>query len=176
VLGRQTRRGDDAGTGVDGGFAHHRYDGQGNAYLVTSYNAPRRERRDRSAGVQRPGQLITEYQAQAGTVKRHTRSPVRVHRDGRGVNNSGSRASRTRRIRVDVQLLHRLNNTISRLSSLSDTTGRWRATSSWAGYGGGTRPPQTNVNQTLISQTGGTARPATSTWPGRVRRVVDDLW
>ncbi|QJW98452.1 RHS repeat-associated core domain-containing protein [Frigoriglobus tundricola] len=186
VLGRQVS---DAvttlGSGVDGGvrLITTAYDGQGNAYLVTSDNAT-------SGGsvvnqVERVynglGQLITEYQAQSGTVNTSSTPSVQY---AYAEMPSGADQSRLTSITypdgyvLTYNYSTGLNSTISRLSSLSDTTGTLEA---YKYLGLDTvverDHPQTNVNQTLISQTGGTGD-AGDKYVGldRFGRVVDDLW
>jgi len=184
VLGRQVS---DAvttlGSGVDGTvrLITTAYDGQGNAYLVTSYSAT-------SGGtvvnqVQRVynglGQLTADYQSASGAVNTSSTPVVQyayTEMSG-GVNNSRP----TSVTYPDGYVLtynygSGINNTISRLSSLSDSTGTLE---SYKFLGLGTvverDHPQTNVNQTYI--TGGTGD-AGDKYVGldRFGRVVDAQW
>jgi len=184
VLGRQVS---DAvttlGSGVDGTvrLITTAYDGQGHAYLVTSYSAT-------SGGtvvnqVQRLynglGQLTADYQSASGAVNTSSTPVVQYAytETAGGVNNSRlTSITYPDGYVLTYNYSSGLNNTISRLSSLSDTTGTLE---SYKYLGLDTvverDHPQINVNQTFI--TGGTGD-AGDKYVGldRFGRVVDDQW
>jgi len=184
VLGRQVSDAVTAlGSGVDGTvrLITTAYDGQGNAYLVTSYSAT-------SGGtivnqVQRLynglGQLTADYQSASGAVNTSTTPKVQyayTEMSG-GVNNSRlTSITYPDGYVLTYNYASGINNTISRLSSLSDTTGTLEG---YKFLGVSTvverDHPQTNVNQTLI--TGGTGA-AGDKYVGldAFGRVVDDQW
>jgi len=173
------------GTGVDGSVRRidTAYDSQGNAYLITSYNAT-------SGGsivnqVERVynglGQLTAEYQSHSGAVNTSTTPSVQYSYSEMSGGEDNSRLTSITYpdgYVVSFNYSSGLNDTISRLSSLSDSTGTLE---SYKYLGLDTvverDHPQTNVNQTLISQTGGTGD-AGDQYVGldRFGRVVDDLW
>jgi len=184
VLGRQVS---DAvttlGSGVDGSvrLITTAYDGLGHAYLVTSYSAV-------SGGtvvnqVQRVynglGQLLADYQSASGAVNTST-TPVVQYAYAEmagGVNNSRlTSITYPDGYVLTYNYSSGINNTISRLSSLSDTMGALEAYK-YLGLSGVVERdhPQTNVNQTLI--TGGTGA-AGDKYVGldAFGRVVDDQW
>jgi len=157
------------------------YDSQGNAYLITSYNAV-------SGGsivnqIERTfnglGQLTAEYQSHSGAVNTSTSPSVQYAYSemSGGVDNSRlTSITYPDGYVLTFNYSTGLNNTISRLSSLSDSTGTLE---SYKYLGLDTvverDHPLTNVNQTLI--TGGTGD-AGDQYVGldRFGSVVDDLW
>jgi len=171
------------GTGVDGSVRRidTAYDSQGNAYLITSYNAV-------SGGsivnqIERTfnglGQLTAEYQSHSGAVNTSTSPSVQYAYSemSGGVDNSRlTSITYPDGYVLTFNYSTGLNNTISRLSSLSDSTGTLE---SYKYLGLDTvverDHPLTNVNQTLI--TGGTGD-AGDQYVGldRFGSVVDDLW
>jgi len=171
------------GSGVDGTvrLITTAYDGLGNAYLVTSYSAT-------SGGtivnqVQRTynglGQLTADYQSASGAVNTSTTPKVQYAYTemAGGVNNSRlTSITYPDGYVLTYNYASGINNTISRLSSLSDSMGTLEA---YKFLGLDTvverDHPQTNVNQTLI--TGGTGD-AGDQYVGldRFGRVVDDKW
>ena len=195
VLGRPTA---DAvttlGTGVDGSVRRiaTAYDGQGNPYLVTSYNAA-------SGGtvvnqVQRAynglGQLTTEYQAVGGAVNTSTTPKVQyAYTELSAGNNSrpttltypntGLTAGQSETLTYTYAT--GLDNTISRLSSITDGTGTLEA---YTYLGAGTvvqrAHPQPGVNLTYIQQTGDTHANTDGgdkyTGLDRFGRVIDQNW
>ncbi|MDB5313782.1 MAG: hypothetical protein JWO38_7984 [Gemmataceae bacterium] len=186
VLGRVTS---DAvttlGTGVDGAVRRitTAYDGQGNAYLITSYNAA-------SGGsivnqVQRTynglGQLTAEYQAVGGAVNTSTTPVVQYAYTEMA---SGANHSRLTSMTypdgyvVTYTYASGLDTSISRLTSLTDTTGTLE---SYKYLGLGTvverDHPGSGVNLTYISPTSSTGD-AGDVYVGldRFGRVVDQNW
>jgi RHS repeat-associated protein len=186
VLGRQTS---DAVTTLASGFDNSvlriqtAYDALSNPYLVTSYNAA-------SGGsvvnqVQQVydglDQLITEYQSPSGAVNTNTTPKVQYAYNelAGGANNSRlvSMTYPNGRI-LNFNYNTGLDNTISRLSSISDTSATLE---SYKYLGLDTvverDHPQTNVNLTYISQTGGTGDAGDQyTGLDRFGRVVDQNW
>jgi RHS repeat-associated protein len=187
VLGRITS---DAvttlGSGVDGAVRRIEtaYDGQGNPYLITSYNAS-------SGGsivnqVQRAfnglGQMITEWQAHAGAVNTGTSPKVQYAYSEMA---SGANHSRLTSITYPsgYVLTHNyasgLNIDISRLSSLSDTSG---TVESYDHLGLSTvvrrGHSQPGVDLTYIKQSGESNGDAGDQYTGldRFGRVVDQRW
>jgi RHS repeat-associated protein len=173
------------GSGVDGGVRRIQtaYDGLGNPYLVTSYDSA-------SGGnivnqVERVynglDQLTAEYQAQSGAVNTSTTPAVRY---GYSEMAGGANNSRLTSMTypdgyvVTYNYSSGLNSTISRLSSLSDSSGTLE---SYKYLGLDTvverDHPQTNVNLTYISLTG-TTGDAGDQYVGldRFGRVVAQLW
>jgi RHS repeat-associated protein len=171
------------GTVVDGSVRRidTAYDGQGNPYLITSYNAV-------SGGsivnqVQQVynglDQMTAEYQSHSGAVNTSTTPSVQyayTEMSG-GVDNSRlTSITYPDGYVLTYNYSSGLNSTISRLSSLSDSSGTLE---SYKFLGLDTvverDHPQTNVNQTYI--TGGTGD-AGDQYAGldRFGRVVDDLW
>ncbi|MDB5313221.1 MAG: hypothetical protein JWO38_7423, partial [Gemmataceae bacterium] len=186
VLGRVTS---DAvttlGTGVDGSVRRitTAYDGQGNPYLVTSYNAA-------SGGsivnqVQRAfngfGQLTAEYQAVGGAVNTSTTPVVQYAYTEMA---SGANHSRLTSVTypdgyvVNYTYGSGLDTSISRLTSLTDSTGTLE---SYKYLGLGTvverDHPGSGVNLTYISPTSSTGD-AGDVYVGldRFGRVVDQNW
>jgi RHS repeat-associated protein len=170
------------GTGVDGSVRRIEtaYDGQGNPYLITSYSAA-------SGGsivnqVQRAynglGQMTAEWQAHSGAVNTSTSPEVQY---AFAEMPSGADQSRlTSMTYPDGYVLtynysSGLNDSISRLSSLSDTSGTLE---SYSYMGLGTvvvrSHPQPAVDQTYV----GTPGDAGDQYAGldRFGRVVDQLW
>ena len=186
VLGRPTA---DAvttlGTGVDGGVRRIEtaYDGQGNPYLVTSYNAA-------SGGsvvnqVQRAydglAQLTTEYQATTGTVNTSTSPKVQyVYVDLAGGANNSRPTGMTYPSGYALSYTYGtgLDTTVSRPTAIADTGNTLEA---YTYLGAGTvvqrAHSQPGVNLTYISQTGGTGDGGDK-YVGldRFGRVVDQNW
>jgi RHS repeat-associated protein len=186
VLGRQTS---DAITTLASGFDNSvlrlqkAYDALGNAYLLTSYNAA-------SGGsivnqVQQVynglDQLIQEYQSHSGVVNTSSTPSVQY-----AYNELAGRANNSRLMSMTYPNGRVLNfnyntgvdNTISRLSSISDSSATLE---SYKYLGLSTvverDHPQTNVNLTYISQTGGTGDAGDQyTGLDRFGRVVDQNW
>ncbi len=118
------------GTNVDGSVRRieYAYDGQGNAYLITSYDAA-------SSGnlvnqIQREynglGQLITEYQEHGGTV--NTSTSPKVQYTYSEMSGGANHSRMTGMVYPDGMTLSYnyasgLDDAISRLSSISDTSG-----------------------------------------------------
>ncbi|WP_161968070.1 RHS repeat domain-containing protein [Fimbriiglobus ruber] len=166
VLGRVTS---DAvttlGSGVDGSVRRiaTAYDTQGNAYLTTSYNAASggsvvNQVEDVYNGLD---QLTGEYQAVGGV--NNSRMTSTTYPDGYVVTDNYASG---------------LDNTISRLTSLSDTTGTLE---SYKYLGLDTvverDHPESGVNLTDISQTGSTGDAGDQyTGLDRFGRVVDQNW
>jgi RHS repeat-associated protein len=187
VLGRVTS---DAvttlGTGVDGTVRRidTSYDGAGNAYLVTSYDAA-------TAGnvvnqVQRAfnglGQLTQEWQATSGSVNTSTTPSVQYACAfaPSGSNNTDRLTSITYpngRV-ITYSYASGVDDAIGRLSSISDG-GTTLETYSYLGLGTVVRRahPQTGVDLTYISTTGSTGD-AGDQYVGldRFGRVVDQNW
>ena len=186
ALGRETA---DAvttlGAGVDGSVRSidTAYDDQGNAYLVTSYNAASggsivNQVEDLYNGLD---QLTAEYQSHNGAVNLSTTPVVQyAYTDmAGGVNNSRLTSMTYPNGRVlDYNYNNGLDNSISRLSSLSDSSG---ILESYLYLGLDTvverDHPQTGVNQTFISQNGSTGDGGDQ-YVGldRFGRVVSDNW
>jgi RHS repeat-associated protein len=186
VLGRLTS---DAvttlGAGVDGSIRRieYGYDGQGNLSLITSYNAA-------SGGtvvnqVERIfnglGQLIGEYQSHSGAVVQGSTPEVQY-----AYNEMSNGENNSRLVSMTYPSGYTLNNnynsglddSISRLSSISDSSG---ILESYKYLGLDTvverDHPQINVNETYISQNGQTGD-AGDQYVGldRFGRVVDQNW
>jgi RHS repeat-associated protein len=172
------------GSGVDGGVrrVEYAYDGQGNAYLVTSYNAA-------SSGsivnqVQRAfnglGQLITEWQEHGGAVNTSTSPKVQY-----AYSEMASGANHSRLTSVTYPsgyvLTHNyasgLNSDISRLSSLSDSTGTLESYE-YLGYGTVVKRghSQPGVDLTYIAASGTGDAGDQYTGLDRFGRVVDQKW
>ena len=170
------------GTGVDGSVRRieYAYDGQGNQYLITTYDAA-------SGGsivnqVQREfnglGQMTAEYQEHGGAVNTSTSPKVQYTYDEMP---SGANESRLTSITypdgyvLTYNYSSGLNSTISRLSSLSDSSGTLE---SYSYMGLGTvvvrSHPQINVDLTYV----GTPGDAGDEYAGldRFGRVVEQLW
>jgi RHS repeat-associated protein len=186
VLGRQTS---DAVTTLASGFDNSvlriqtAYDPLSNPYLVTSYNAA-------SGGsivnqVQQVynglDQLITEYQSHSGAVNTSTTPNVQY-----SYNELAGSANNSRLLTITYPNGRVLNfnynsgvdTTISRLSSISDSSATLE---SYKYFGLATvverDHPQTNVNLTYISQTGGTGDAGDQyTGLDRFGRVVEINW
>jgi RHS repeat-associated protein len=186
VVGRQTT---DAvttlGSGVDGAVRRLEtaYDSAGHPYLFTSYNAA-------SSGsvvnqVQQAynglGQLTTEYQEHSGAVNTSTTLKVQY-----GYNEMASGANNSRPTSMTYPNGRTLNytyatgldTTISRLSSITDSG---TTLESYKYLGQSTvverDHPQTNVNQTFISQTSSTGDAGDKyTGLDRFGRVVEQAW
>jgi RHS repeat-associated protein len=189
VLGRVTS---DAittlGAGVDGAVRRIEtaYDTQGNAYLFTSYDAP--------AGgnivnqVQRAfnglGQLTQEWQSHSGAVNTSTTPSVQY---GHSLMAGGANHSRLTSITypngkvLNYNYNAGLDNSISRLSSLSDSGGTLEG---YLYLGLGTvvqrAHPQPGVNLTYIQQTGdqnaNTDGGDQYTGLDRFGRLIDQFW
>ena len=174
------------GSGVDGSVRRIEtaYDGQGNAYLVTSYDAA-------SGGsivnqVQRAfnglGQLITEWQAHGGAVNTSTSPKVQYAWSEMP---SGADHSRLTSITytdgyvLTYNYASGLDSSISRLSSLSDTTGSLEA---YSYLGLSTvvvrAHSQTGVDLTYLKRSGESVGDAGDQYIGldRFGRVVDQRW
>ena len=186
VLGRQTS---DAvttlGSGVDGSVRciATAYDTQGNAYLVTSYNAPSggtivNQVENLYNGLD---QLTAQYQSNNGAVNLSTTPVVQYayNQMSGGANNSRLTNMTYPNGRViNYNYNSGLDSSISRLSSISDSTG---ILESYLYLGLDTvverDHPQTGVNETYISQNG-TTGDAGDMYIGldRFGRIVDDNW
>ena len=174
------------GSGVDGSvrLIQTAYDGQGHAYLVTSYDAA-------SGGsvvnqVQRAfnglGQLVTEYQAHGGAVNTSTSPKVQYAYSEMP---SGANHSRLTSITypdgyvLTYNYASGLNGDISRLSSLSDSTGTLEA---YSYLGLGTvvvrSHPQIGIDLTDVKRSGESNGDAGDQYIGldRFGRVVDQRW
>jgi hypothetical protein len=187
VLGRQTA---DAvttlGSGVDGAVRRIEtaYDGQGNPYLITSYNAASggsvvNQVEDVYNGL---GQLTGEYQAVGGAVNTSTTPEVEYGYDAMA---SGADESRLTSMTypdgytVGYTYASGLDATISRLSSLTDTTGTLEG---YSYLGVGTvvirSHPETGLDLTYVKQSGESNGDAGDEYTGldRFGRVVDQRW
>jgi RHS repeat-associated protein len=187
VLGRQTS---DAittlGSGVDGAVRRidTAYDTQGNAYLTTTYTASSggsivNQVQDVFNGL---GQLTGEYQSHSGAVNTSTTPEVQYAYVEMA---SGANNSRLTSITYPngYVLTHNyssgLNNTISRLSSLSDTTGTLE---SYSYLGLDTvvirSHPQPTIDLTYVKQSGESNGDAGDQYIGldRFGRVIDQRW
>jgi RHS repeat-associated protein len=187
VLGRLTA---DAvttlGVGVDGAVRRMEiaYDTQGNPYLFTSYDAA-------SGGnvvnqVQRDfnglGQMIREYQEHAGAVATGTTPKVQyAYSEMAGGANHSRLTSMTypNGKVLNFNYSTGLNDNISRLSSLSDSTGTLESYD-YLGVGTVVRRahPQPGVDLTYIKQTGEGNGDAGDQYTGldRFDRVFDQRW
>jgi RHS repeat-associated protein len=186
VLGRQTSdMVTTLGAGVDGSVMRldTAYDQQGNPYLYTSYAD--------TAGTQVVNQvedvyngldqLIAEYQSHSGPVVIGTTPDVQYtyNEMANGENNSRltSMIYPDGRV-IDYNYTPGLDDRISRLSSISDDTGVLEA---YVYLGLNTvverDHPQTGVDLTYISSTGGTGDAGDQyTGLDRFGRVVEQLW
>ena len=174
------------GSGVDGAVRRIEtaYDGQGNPYLVTSYDAA-------TSGsivnqIQRVfngiGQLITEYQSHSGAVNTSTTPKVQYAYSEMP---SGANHSRLTSITypsgyvLTSNYSSGLNSTISRFSSLSDLTGTLE-NYSFLGLGAVVirSHPQQALDLTYVKQTGESTGDAGDQYTGldRFGRVVDQRW
>jgi RHS repeat-associated protein len=174
------------GSGVDGAVRRIEtaYDGQGNPYLVTSYDAA-------SSGnvvnqVQRAfnglGQLVTEYQSHSGAVNTSTTPKVQYAYSEMP---SGADHSRPTSVTypsgyvLTYNYSSGLNDGISRLSSLSDSTGTLE---SYSYLGLGTvvvrSHPQPGIDLTYVKQGSESNGDAGDPYTGldRFGRVVDQRW
>ncbi|OWK35000.1 Alkaline phosphatase [Fimbriiglobus ruber] len=186
VLGRVTA---DAvttlGSGVDGSVRRiaTAYDTQGNAYLTTSYNAASggsvvNQVEDVYNGLD---QLTGEYQAVGGAVNTSTTPEAQYAYTemAGGVNNSRlTSTTYPDGYVVTDNYASGVDNTISRLTSLSDNTGTLE---SYKYLGLDTvverDHPESGVNLTYISQTGSTGDAGDQyTGLDRFGRVVDQNW
>jgi RHS repeat-associated protein len=173
------------GDGVDGSIRRidTAYDTGGRTYLYTSYADTAgttivNQVQERYNGL---SQLIGEYQAHAGAVVTGVTPQVQytlTEMDG-GVNNSRlvSMTYPNGRV-VNYNYNAGLDNSISRLSSLSDSSGLLE-TYAYLGHGTVVQRahPQTGVNLTYISPTGSTGDAGDQyTGLDRFGRVVDQLW
>jgi len=187
VLGRVTS---DAvttlGTGVDGSIRRMEtaYDTQGNAYLLTSFDAP-------TAGnivnqVQRSfnglGQLTAEYQSHSGAVNTSTTPKVQYAYTemAGGVNNSRPTSMTYPNGKVlNYNYASGLDSSISRLTSLSDNSGTLE---SYSYLGLDTvlkrSHPQISIDLTYIKQTSEPNGDGGDQYTGldRFGRVVDQRW
>jgi RHS repeat-associated protein len=187
VLGRLTS---DAvttlGTGVDGAVRRMEtvYDSHGNPSLITSYDAA-------TAGnivnqVQRTfnglGQLTSDYQSHSGAVNTSTTPKVQyTYTEMAG----GANHSRLNSMSyadgyvVNYNYASGLNDSISRLTSLSDSTGTLESYD-YLGLSTVVRQshPQPSVDLTYIKQTGESNGDAGDQYTGldRFGRVVDQRW
>jgi RHS repeat-associated protein len=174
------------GSGVDGAVRRIEtaYDGQGNPYLVTSYDAATggsvvNQVRRAYNGL---GQLTTEWQAHSGTVNTSTTPAV-----GYTYSEMPSGANHSRLTAVTYPSGYTVNSTyasgldasISRLSALTDTTGTLE---SYSYLGLGTvvvrSHPQPDLDLTYVKRTGESAGDAGDQYTGldRFGRVVDQRW
>jgi RHS repeat-associated protein len=186
VLGRHTSDTvTQLGTGVDGSIRRidMAYDGQGNAYLYTSYAD--------TAGTQIANQveqvydglsqLTGEYQSHSGAVVPGTTPEVQYHYNemSNGENNSRLESMTYPNGRVlNYNYNAGLDDSISRLSSISDNSGVLEA---YTYLGLNTvverDHPQTGVNLTYISPNGSTGDAGDQyTGLDRFGRVVEQLW
>jgi RHS repeat-associated protein len=187
VLGRQTSDTVPVlGAGVDSSIRRIQtaYDSQGNPYLFTS-DANTVDPSPLANQVQRIhnglGQLTGEYQANAGAVVIGTTPAVRYtyNEMANGANNSRATSTIYPNGRVvNYNYDAGLDDKITRLSSISDSTG---VLEKYAYLGLGTvvnrAHPQNGVDLTYISQTGSSGD-AGDKYAGldRFGRVVDQLW
>jgi RHS repeat-associated protein len=186
------------GSGVDGSVRRidTAYDGQGNAYLFTSYDAvtlnPQNPNQDIVNQVQRQynglGQLTAEFQSHQAHQAVNTSTTLAVqygYTDLAGGANNSRMTSLTypsvlgdSTARVVSYNYTGLDSTISRLSSLSDS-GVFLESYLYLGLGTVVERdhPQTGTNLTYISQTGGTGDGG-DRYVGldRFGRVVDQNW
>jgi RHS repeat-associated protein len=174
------------GSGVDGGVRRIEtaYDGQGHAYLVTSYDAA-------SGGsvvnqVQRAfnglGQLVTEWQAHGGAVNTSTSPKVQYAWSEMA---SGANHSRLTSVTypsgyvLTYTYASGLNSDISRLTSLSDANGILESYDH-LGFGTVVRRghSQPNVDLSFIKRSGESNTDAGDQYTGldRFGRVVDQRW
>jgi RHS repeat-associated protein len=187
VLGRLTA---DAvttlGTGVDGTIRRIEtaYDTGDRPYLFTSYNAATagsivNQVQDAYNGL---GQLITEYQSHSGAVNTSTTPKVQYSYTvmAGGVNNSRLTSMTYPNGRVlNFNYATGVDNTISRLTSISDTSATLESLS-YLGLDTVVKRshPQPGVDLTYIKQTGEPNGDAGDQYTGldRFGRVVDQRW
>jgi RHS repeat-associated protein len=174
------------GSGVDGAVRRIEtaYDTQGNAYLFTTYDAA-------SGGnvvnqVQRSfnglGQLTTEYQAVSGSVNVSSTPKVQLaytEMSG-GVNNSRQTSmTYPGGYVLNFNYSSGLNDSISRLSSLSDSTGTLESYQ-YLGLSSvvDRSHPQIHIDLTYIKQSGESSGDAGDQYTGldRFGRIVDQRW
>lgn len=186
VLGRQTSDTVTVlGAGVDGSIRRidTAYDSQGNAYLFTSYadtagTTVVNQVEDVFNGL---GQLTGEYQSHSGPVVIGTTPEVQyTYNDlANGENNSRLTSMIYPNGRVlDYNYDAGVDDSISRLSSISDNTGVLEAYT-YLGLANVVERahPQTGVNLTYISPTGSTGDAGDQyTGLDRFGRVADQLW
>ncbi|MGH9205538.1 MAG: hypothetical protein ACRD1G_03105, partial [Acidimicrobiales bacterium] len=186
VLGRQTSdQVSTLGTGVDGTIRRidTSYDGQGNVFLTTSYSSTAgttivNQVEDLYNGY---GQLTNQYQSHSGAVNTSSTPEVQyAYVEGAsGANNSRLMTITYPNGRVlTYNYAAGVDNTISRLTSLSDPSGTLE---SYKYLGLDTvverDHPLTNINQTFISQTGGTGDAGDKyTGLDRFGRVAEQNW
>ncbi|VTR93557.1 rhs repeat-associated core domain-containing protein : YD repeat protein OS=Isosphaera pallida (strain ATCC 43644 / DSM 9630 / IS1B) GN=Isop_2419 PE=4 SV=1: VCBS: RHS_repeat [Gemmata massiliana] len=174
------------GSGVDGAVrrVETAYDGQGNAYLVTNYSAA-------SGGsivnqVQRAynglGQMTTEWQSHTGAVNTSTSPKVQyAYSEMAGGANHSRPASVTypSGYVLTYNYSSGLNDSNSRLSSLSDSTGTLESYD-YLGLDTVVRRahPQPNVDLSYIKRAGESNGDAGDQYTGldRFGRVVDQRW
>jgi RHS repeat-associated protein len=186
ALGRQTA---DAvttlGSGVDGSVRRIEtaYNTQGLPYLFTSYDSASggsvvNQVQDAFNGL---GQLVTEYQSHSGAVNTSTTPKVQYTyvEMASGANNSRQTSMTYPNGRVvSYNYASGLDSSISRLSSISDSSGTLESYK-YLGLGGIVEMdhPETNVNLTYISPTSSTGD-AGDKYVGldRFGRVVDQNW
>jgi RHS repeat-associated protein len=187
VLGRLTA---DAvttlGTGVDGAVRRLEiaYDGQGNPYLLSSFDAAtggnvvNQVQRD----VNGLGQLVTEYQSHSGVVVTSTTPKVQYAYTEMSGGANHSRLSSITYPNGKVLTYNYsagLDSNISRLSSLSDNSGTLEA---YSYLGLGTvvirAHPQPGVDLTYVKQSGEANGDAGDQYTGldRFGRIVDQRW
>jgi RHS repeat-associated protein len=187
VLGRPTSdQVTTLGSGVDGAVQRidTAYNTQGNAYLFTSYSTPAgttivNQVQEVFNGL---GQLTGEYQSHSGAVVVGTTPEVQYAYTemAGGANNSRLVSMTYPNGRVlNYNYASGVDNSISRLTSLSDSTGTLE---SYSYLGLDTvvqrARPQINVNLTYIKQTGESNGDAGDQYTGldRFGRVVDQRW
>lgn len=174
------------GSGVDGAVRRIEtaYDGQGNAYLVTSYDAA-------SGGsvvnqVQRAfnglGQLVTEYQEHGGAVNTSTSPKVQyAYSEMSGGANHSRPTSMTypSGYVLTYNYASGLNSDVSRLTSLSDANGTLESYDH-LGFGTVVRRghSQPNVDLSFIKRSGESNTDAGDQYTGldRFGRVIDQRW
>ena len=160
------------------------YDGQGNAYLITSYDAASggdivNQVEDIYNGL---GQMIGEWQAVGGSVNISTSPEVQYAYDEMPSGDDESRLASVTYASGYVLTYNYssgINNDISRLSSLSDTTGTLE---SYSYLGLGTvvirAMPQPGIELTYVKQGEESNGDAGDKYTGldRFGRVVDQRW
>ncbi|MDY3558363.1 RHS repeat-associated core domain-containing protein [Gemmata sp. JC673] len=175
------------GSGVNGAVRRIEtaYDGQGNTYRVTSYDAAsggsivNQVLRDFN-GL---GQMVTEWQAHGGAVNTSTSPKVQYayNFNGSGTTNQSRLTSITypSGYVLTYNYASGINNAISRLSSLSDSTGTLE---SYSYLGLGTvvvrAHPQPNVDLSYVKLAAEAVGDAGDQYTGldRFGRVVDQRW
>jgi RHS repeat-associated protein len=167
------------------------YDTQGNAYLVTSYHSDGTVANQVQRSFDGLGQLTAEYQAHSGTVNTDPLNPTPNVQYAYSFDPNGTaNHSRLTRITYPTVVANganskgvvnynydgTLNNSISRLTSLSDNGGNTLEQYSYLGLGTVVQRahPQPGVNLTYI----GAPDPAGDPYVGldRFGRVVDQNW